>query len=297
LDVTAIVRYLSWFMLAGSMFVAGLYLKPHQLVAAFKEYKLIFRAILANAVIIPLLGLALYFVTPMPPSEATGFLLIVFSFGLPLAVNFAKSVRANVPLVTVTVFALAIVSSITMPLLLELALPESFSIGRSFLYVILFIILFQLVPLILGLAFGESQFVRKTLLRPLALVTAVSGGALIGLIVILGFAAISIVGILPPVAMLILTISALGIGWVLGGPVLINRKVLAINSGLRNFPVGILMATSIFSDTRIAVSDAVFASIMIVTVLVFTRLVSRYRREKVFESSLRSADRQPDISH
>ena len=101
------------------MSYTGLYLKPHELRGAMKEYKLIGLAVLANAVIIPLFGLALYELVPLPPSEATGFLLVIFSFGLPLAVNFAKSVRGDVAIVTVTIFALALVSSFTMPLLLR----------------------------------------------------------------------------------------------------------------------------------------------------------------------------------
>ena len=57
------------------------------------------------------------------------------------------------------------------------------------------------------------------------------------------------------------------------------------------------MATSIFSDTRIAVSVAVFGAIQIVTVLVFTRLISNYRREKVWNTPLKSPDEKPEISH
>jgi BASS family bile acid:Na+ symporter len=279
------------------MFVAGLYLKPRELRGAFKEYKLILRAVLANAVIIPLFGLALYKLVPLPASEATGFLLVIFSFGLPLAVNFAKSVRGDIPIVTVTIFALALVSSITMPLLLQFFLPDRFSIAKSFFFVLLFIILFQLAPLIAGLAVSESQFVRKILLRPLALITGTVGIVLLGLVVIVGLAVISVIGVLPPVLVFILTLFSLGVGWILGGPALINRKVLAINSALRNFPVGLLMATSIFSDTEIAASVAVFAAIMILTVLVFTRLVSRFHREEVWKSPVVSSDKQPELSH
>ena len=152
----------------------------------------------------------------MPPSEAAGFLLIIFSFGLPLAANFAKSVRADVPLVTVTIFALALVSSFTMPLLLDTRFARKLSIARSFLEVILFVTVFRSVPLILGLVLGESQFVRKNLLRPLALITVIAGVILIGLIVVVGLAAISIVGIVPPLAILMLTLLSLAIGWVLG---------------------------------------------------------------------------------
>ncbi|MFI5419809.1 MAG: bile acid:sodium symporter family protein [Nitrososphaerales archaeon] len=289
MEVAIIVRYLSWFVLAGSMFVAGLYLKPRELRGAFKEYKLILRAVLANAVIIPLFGLALYKMIPLPASEATGFLLVVFSFGLPLAVNFAKSVRADIPIVTVTIFALALISSITMPLLLQLFLPGRFSISKSFFFVLLFIILFQLAPLIAGVVVSESQIVRKILLRPLALITGAAGIALLGLVIVVGLAVISIIGPVAPAVVFILTLFSLGVGWILGGPALINRKVLAINSGLRNFPVGLLMATSIFSDTEIAASVAVFAAIMILTVLVFTRLVSRFRREEVWESPVVSS--------
>ncbi|MFI5419497.1 MAG: hypothetical protein ACHQ1H_00870 [Nitrososphaerales archaeon] len=160
----------------------------------------------------------------------------------------------------------------------------------------LFIILFQLAPLIAGVAVAESQIVRKIILRPLALITGAAGVVLIGLVVIIGLAVISVIGVVPPALVFILTLFSLGVGWILGGPTLINRKVLAINSALRNFPVGLLMATSIFSDTEIAASVAVFAAIMILTVLVFTRLVSRFHREEVWTSPVVSSEKKPEVS-
>jgi len=57
------------------------------------------------------------------------------------------------------------------------------------------------------------------------------------------------------------------------------------------------MATSIFSNNEIAASVAVFAAIMILTVLVFTLLVSRFHREEVWKSPAVSSDKQLELSH
>ena len=205
---------------------------------------------------------------------------MTFSFGVPLVANFAKSIRADVPVVTVMIFALALTTSVTMPLLLRLVLPEDFSIAKSFLSVLFFVVIFQLTPLLLGLGLGESQTVRRKILRPLAAITATAGIILIGLTVAVGLAAIYFIGVWAPIAMFALTIISLVVGWIMGGPALVNRKVLALNSALRNFPIGLLMATSIFSNIEVALSVAVFAAIMILTVFVFARLVSRREKQK-----------------
>jgi len=276
-ELTLIVRYLSWFLLASSMFLAGLYLKPHDLRMAAKRYKLISKALIANAIIIPLIGLGLYEITPMSPSVQVAFLMVTFSFGIPLVLNFVKGMRANVPFATVLVFVLAITTALTMPILLRLVLPVDFSAFRTFIFVILFIVLFQLIPLVIGLILGDSGTIRRYLLRPLGILTASAGAALLGLVVIAGLAGIAKVGVWPPLSMVVLTVSSLAVGWIFGGPELIDRKVLAVNSALRNFPIGMLLATTIFADTVDAIGVAVFAAIMILSVLIFSRFASRLK--------------------
>jgi predicted Na+-dependent transporter len=283
-----VIHYLSWYVSIASMFVAGLYLKPRDLKLALQRYKLITKAILANALIIPLIGLALYFTVPMPPNVATAFLLVTFSFGVPLSVNFAKGLRADIPFVTVLLFVLALTTSVTMPVLLDLFLPVSFSIARSFLIVLLYIVIFQLAPLLFGLAFGNSQVIRRTVLRPLGLVTLAATIALFSLVVFVAIAGIvlnwnTVVmvagrGLGPAGLVAVLTASSLGVGWLLGGPILIDREVLAINSALRNYPIGLLIATSIFSNNIVALAVVVFAAVMVFTVFVFSRIISRILR-------------------
>ncbi len=294
-DVSVVIRYLSWFLLAASMFVAGLYLRPRELGAALKQYSLLGRAVLANSVVVPLIGLGLYFITPMSADIGVAFLLVTFSFGVPLAVNFIKTIRADVPFATVLVFALAAVTSITMPILLYFFLPVSFSVVKSFLAIILFVTLFQLLPLILGLALGDSQTVRRKILRPLAIITAACGIFLIGLVIIIGLALIAFVGIWPILAMITLTLVSLGVGWVFGGPKLINREVLAINTALRNFPICFLLATTIFIDTKTEVGIAIFASIMLLSVFGFSRLISHYQPPKKETPSLSESTKQRQV--
>jgi bile acid:Na+ symporter, BASS family len=259
------------------MFVAGLYLKPNDLRLAIQRRSLIIKAIVANAIVIPLIGLGLYSITPMSPQVGVAFLTVTFSFGVPLVLSFVKGFRANIPFVTVLVFVLAIATSITMPVLLRLILPTDFSVLRTFLVTLAFIVFFQLVPLVVGLALGDSEKVRHYTLRPLGIITTVAGFIIIGLVVVVGLALISRVGVWPVISMIILTLSALAVGWLFGGPRLVDRKVLAVNSSLRNFPIGLLLATSVFSNMTDGIGVAIFAAIMIVTVFIFSRLAMRIR--------------------
>lgn len=274
------IRYLSWFVLAASMFVTGLYLKPQELKLAFKRYRLIIRALIANAIIIPLIGLGLYSVTPMEPSVAVAFLMVTFSFGVPLAVNFVRGLRADIPFVTILIFCLALVTSITMPILLNLVLPISFSIRRSFLIILAYVIFLQLLPLLVGSAFGTSQTIRMIILRPLALITGGATFLLGGVAILQGISGIPKVGLWPIVSMFILILSSIGVGWITGGPNLIDRKVIAVNSSLRNFPVGLLLATSVFFDPVDELAVAVFSLVMLLTVLFFSRVIFRLERRK-----------------
>jgi hypothetical protein len=98
-------------------------------------------------------------------------------------------------------------------------------------------------------------------------------------------------GVGPAGLMAVLTVTSLGVGWVLGGPKLIDREVLAVNSALRNYPIGILIATSVFSNNIIALSVVVFAAVEVLTVFVFSRIIPRFLKSTEVQNQIKTSPR------
>jgi predicted Na+-dependent transporter len=88
--------------------------------------------------------------------------------------------------------------------------------------------------------------------------------------------------------MVLLVIISWGIGWILGGPEVRNRKTMAISTSLRNVGVCLLIAVHQFSATNVIVPILAFSGISIPMNMLFaigTKLLFRDREVNELESS------------
>ena len=78
-------------------------------------------------------------------------------------------------------------------------------------------------------------------------------------------------------AIVILILGAWVVGWLLGGPEIRNRKVLAISSSMRNVGVCLPIASNYFAGTDVTVPMLAFSGIMIPMNMVFALVTGRAR--------------------
>jgi BASS family bile acid:Na+ symporter len=76
-------------------------------------------------------------------------------------------------------------------------------------------------------------------------------------------------------AIVILILGAWVVGWLMGGPEIRNRKVLAISSSMRNVGVCLPIASNYFAGTEVTVPMLAFSGIMIPMNMVFAVVVGR----------------------
>jgi len=259
-------RILAAIMLASLTFGAGLQVKRTHLVEMFKNTGLLIRMLIANILIVPALGYALAKVFRLPTEVETGFLLMAIAPGVPFVLASVRKRGGHLALAVEMALLLPLVSILTIPITAALVLPPGASahipIGRF----LVTLVLFQFVPLLLGIFVGErAPAAAQRLGGPMQMVFFAAAIGLIGLMMQKLVHDVALVyGSNGMWAMLCIVLLSLGTGWLLGGPAREDRRVLALGTALRNVGLGALVATSNFQSEQVAATVIVYFLIQFV---------------------------------
>jgi predicted Na+-dependent transporter len=258
-------------MLISIMFNAGLQIDRERLFAALKDYSLLARALLANFIIVPLLGVLLVRVFNLSAGVAVGFLLMAIAPGVPFLVRAAgRQPGGSLAFAAELAFIMPALSILTIPITTRFIFPPEIAAQVPFGSLLITLVGFQLVPLLIGLLVAyRAPAVATKLQRPLTLVFFV---AVIALLVILGPTIIkgimSIYGSHGIWAMLVLVLLSLGIGYLLGGPHIEYRRTLSIATALRNIGTCAVIATSSFGHTLVAATVLTYFIVQFIIALI-----------------------------
>ncbi len=236
------------------MLNAGLLCDRERLAAVLKNYGLLFRAFLANFVLVPVYGVIAVRLLHINDELATGLLLMAFAPGVPFVV-FAggRKKGGSLGFAIALAFLMPAVSVITIPLTAKLVLPVGevahVPIGQFFTT----LVLFQLVPLLIGILVAmRAQASAERFARIAGVI------ALVALVIVLLMLApsiwnsvLSVYGSRGMLAMLIVVVLSIFTGWFFGGPDEHHRHTLAIATALRNIGLCALIATTDFQNTLV----------------------------------------------
>jgi bile acid:Na+ symporter, BASS family len=260
-------------LLVAVMLDAGLQVDPKHLRAALGNYSLMTRALLANFVIIPLLGWVVARLFGLETYVAVGFLLMAIAPGVPFLVRAGgRSIGGSLGFAASLAFIMPAISILTIPITARFVFPQGvdaphLSAGR----LVLTLAAFQLLPLLVGMLLaGRMPALPGKLHRPLVLVFAASVLALlvfIGPEVVEGI--VRVYGSRGMLATLTLVLLSVGVGWVLGGPTPAYRRTLSIATALRNIGTALAIATSAFPRTLVAAVVIAYFLIQFVVSLFF----------------------------
>jgi BASS family bile acid:Na+ symporter len=85
------------------------------------------------------------------------------------------------------------------------------------------------------------------------------------------------IGITGAAAIILLTLGSWVSGWLLGGPGVANRKVVAISASMRNVGVCIVLANHYFADTSVAIPLLAFSGVTIPMNMIFALATGRVK--------------------
>ena len=289
-DIPAYINVLNYLFVAVYMFSVPLETTRGAIIEALGHLNLMGRALLANFVIIPILGFVIAYCLDLPPQIRTGFFLLAMAPGGMLALQFARISKGNRVFAAALLFVFCLLAILVMPTLVLWFFPREEAGSSPFMWLIVMLLLLVVVPAVAGRALQKlipDQAPKLGLwLGRLSIVIFIIAAVAAGKY---KSPAIKLMGTNGIEAIVLLIFGAWAVGWLLGGPEIRNRKVLAISSSMRNIGVCLPIASNYFTGTEVTVPMLAFSGIMIPMNMVFALVTGRMLRDKEEISSATKA--------
>jgi BASS family bile acid:Na+ symporter len=262
--------------LLSTMISIGLEVTHQEIIAEASNKSLFIRALFANFILVPFLGLGIARILPMPMNIETGFLLLAAAPGALFAINFTRRTQDSVPFAAALLFSLTVLSIVVTPFLAQLLLNIDQPVTLHYDKAIRALFLYVLLPLLAGLALNRwANSMALRLRKPLSACAAVSFVLVMVLTMGLKSAATKQIGTNGLVAMILLIAASMVVGWMLGGPERGTRRVLTVNTSMRNVALALAIASRSFPGADVDVGVVVFSALMVPPNLLFTIYQSR----------------------
>jgi len=264
-------------MLVSLTFGAGLQVDREHLMSTLKNLSLLGRALLANVVLVPAMGVVLAKLFFLPPKIATGFLLMAIAPGVPFVLAQVRKRGGRLGFAVELALVLPIVSVVTIPITALFVLPAGAEAKIPFAHFLVTLLLFQFVPLLVGiLVGGRDPKIAERLSRPLQLIFFLSAIILIAVLFpTIVHDIVLVYGSHGMWAMLCLVLLSLLVGSLLGAPHPQDRRVLAIGTGLRNIGLCVLLATTSIRSPTVAATVLTYFVIQFIIVTLVCVYFSR----------------------
>jgi bile acid:Na+ symporter, BASS family len=274
---------LSYLFLVSTMLAIGLTVTGGEILAALRDRRLMGRLLLANFVLVPLLGYLLIVFVPLPQSAKLAIALLALAPGGLTAIQFTDKVKGHLSFAAAAAFVLTILSIVVTPILLKILLPIQIGLDLPFARLILFILLVLLLPLVIGFGIrNRSEIIAGILGKLMLIVSNISFVATIVLTSALKKEAMGEIGKTTVLAMLIFIIISMVIGWWMGGAEKGKRRVMTIVTSMRNAGLCLIMATRMFPQSGADVAVIAFMGLMVPPNMLFTvyHVIMEKRRAK-----------------
>jgi len=275
------INMLSYLFVVVYMFSVPLESTHGEIMGHFKDFNLMGRALLANFVIIPILGFIIARFFDLPPDFRIGFLLLAMAPGGLLALQFARVSKGNRVFAVALLLVFCLLAILITPLFVYLFFPREGAGRLPFGWLTMMLLLLIVVPLVVGRVLKKiiPEHAPKLglWLGRLSIVIFIVAAVMAGRY---KSPAVKLMGTNGIAAIVLLILGAWVVGWLLGGPEIRNRKVLAISTSMRNVGVCLPIASNYFAGTEVTVPMLAFSGIMIPMNMVFAVAAGRMLRGK-----------------
>ena len=256
----------------SSMLAVGLSLSLHQIVAPLRNAKLVVLALLANFVLMPAAAVAISRLLRLDQPLGIALLLLGAAAGAPFLPKLAGLAKGNLAFSVGLMVMLMVLTvgfmPLALPLLLEAVSVDPLKIARS-------LVLLMLLPLGVGLVVNARFTCFAEEWRgPLNRLSSLSLTLLIVLLLLTNFHnVIALFGTRGILASILFLISGASIGWVLGGPGLGTKGVLALGTAQRNIAAALVVGGKDFDDPRVLVMIVVVAVVGLLILMPLARVL------------------------
>jgi BASS family bile acid:Na+ symporter len=253
------------------MLSIGLRVSTGELLKVVRDRGLFVRTLLANCVLIPAIGFLLVTIFPLTPDASVGILLLAAIPGTPIALQFTRMAKTRLAFAAVMTFLLSLVSIAITPLAIEVMPQLAHRSQRPILNLTVSILVYLAVPLCIGWWLArKAPKVAPRFVLPLEILASVVFLFLMWETRLARREALyAIAGRGTILAMFLLLVSSMIIGWLVAGGDAEARRVLATATGMRSVIVVLYIARYCFPGTKIYMVPIVYLSLMVPANLLF----------------------------
>jgi BASS family bile acid:Na+ symporter len=277
-----------------SMLFIGLGHTWRDILAPFKNVKLVLFALLVNLILIPVTGYLIATVFALSGAMVVGFLLMTSAPGASYSPRIAEIAEGNVPFSTGLMFLLSTVALVSAPITILLLLPEGSTV--SVWPVIQTLLLLMFLPMVIGLLIrARWPPVAEKLMSPVVWTSYIM--ILVVIVMFLVYKIFSpdpvgglrdLFGTMGILAIVLAVGISLILGYFFGGPAEGTRRSLAMGSANRNAGMALLFATSISSELGDIL--AVLVAYIIVQIIMSGVLAAKWRKKPAAGSGKKSSE-------
>jgi bile acid:Na+ symporter, BASS family len=258
----------------STMLNVGLTQKPSAILEHLSAKSFVWKMLLANFVLVPLLTILLLRPMPFDPALKAGLLIFGLCAGAPFLIKLTQAAQHDMALGAATMMLLMVITAIYVPVVLPLVLTgvsvDAWAIARSLL-------LQMLLPIGIGMAIAETLPDVTKAIQPwvgrlgnitlYVLIASTLIGYFPNMIEIVGTGAI-VVG-------LVIVLAAFAIGYFLNKGRDHHEDIGGLGTAQRNTAAGFLIATQNFADPNVLVILTIANTLGIVMLLFIARFLSR----------------------
>jgi len=277
--LSKIVPVVMLVFVVSSVLAVGLSLTVNEILAPLGRGKLVALALLANFVLMPLAALVIARVLSLDQPLGIALLLLGAAAGAPFLPKLASIAKANLAFSVGLMVLLMVLTVAYMPLVLPLLIRgvsvDPMNIARSLL-------LLMLLPLAIGLGVkARFERVAQRVQPPINGVSSLSLAFLIVLMLATNIQnVISLIGTRGILASILFLLVGAGVGWLLGGPGLGTKGVLALGTAQRNIAAALVVSGQNFDDPRVLVMLVVVAVVGFLILMPLARGLASLGKEK-----------------
>jgi BASS family bile acid:Na+ symporter len=236
----------------GYMLSVGLGYTFREVAEPLRHPERVFRALVANFVLVPLLAFGVSRVLSLEPALATGLMLLGTAAGAPFVIKLTRVANADPALSATLVVLLMPLTVVYMPLVVPLVVADA---SASATGIAVPLILTLIVPLIVGLVVDAVLPRWAAWLRPTANKTSsIALLALVASTVVVNARLLgNMFGTGAIAAAFLLIGGAFCIGYLIASPGAGRRTVMGLGAGQRNVAAAMVVATQDFDDPNVLV--------------------------------------------
>jgi bile acid:Na+ symporter, BASS family len=258
----------------SSMLAMGLGLTVSEIIAPLSNARLVVLSVLANFLLMPLGAVALATLLRLDQPLGVGLLLLGTAAGAPFLPKLAQIAKGNLAFAVGLMVLLMVVTVGYLPLVLPLLLSgvsvNPAKIARS-------LFLLMLLPLAGALAV-KARF-ADVAARTKPLLDRLSDLSLILLVLLITLAnvnnVLAVFGTRGILGGLLFIALGFGLGWLLGGPGMDTRRVLALGTAQRNIAAALVVGSQSFSDPKVVVMVVVVAIVGLLILMPLSRMLAK----------------------